>query len=299
MGAPPGVTTAPAAEAEGGLGALRSQTNLIRDRNLDPDFVENTRLGVEQRAREAYAIPQETRDLYQARIDALDRPMFTPQEERSRKLRALLSGLASSNLIAQGGPAASRAVAQVSDAIREDSTARAEQQFELASSLMGMDMQASQQAFSAGLEATTTAMNQQGVALQMAISTLTAADNREAASQLQQSVNRLESLKIMIDAAQNGQANAVDVQRNVGTMIRAINDDIVSLRATALPNTPLSAELESAIKTLENIRQAYETVFNAALGASGYTVPEVSSGGGGGQFNSVSNEDLLRRLGGN
>ena len=271
-----------------GLGALRTDTGavtraetdaLTRDR-LRPGFVEDTRLDVERRAREAYGIPQETRDLYQSRIDALDRPMFTPEEERSRKLRALLSGLASSNAIAQGGPAASRAVAEVSDAIREDSTARAEQQFELAASLMDKDMQASQQAFTAGLDATTTAMNQQGVALQMAVSTLNAADNREAAEIVQQSANRIESLKIMIEAAQNGQVNAVNVQRNVGGMIRAIQDDIISLRATALPGMPLSEDIQTSIRTLENSRQALEAVFNAALGASGYTVPEVSSGGG-------------------
>jgi hypothetical protein len=218
--------------------------------------------------------------------------MFTPEEERSRKLRALLSGLASSNTIAQGGPAASRAVAEVSDAIREDSTARAEKQFELAASLMDKDMQASQQAFTAGLDATTTAMNQQGVALQMAVSTLNAADNREAAEILQQSANRLESLKIMIEAAQNGQVNAVNVQRNVGGMIRAIQDDIGSLRATVMPGVPLPEDVQTSIRTLENSRQALEAVFNAALGVSGYTVPEVSSGGGG-QYGDVPDDELL------
>jgi hypothetical protein len=283
-----------------GLGALRTdtgavtraETDAITRAKLDPNYVENTRRGVEDRAREAYGIPQETRDLYQSRIDALDRPMFTPEEERSRKLRALLSGLASSNTIAQGGPAASRAVAEVSDAIREDSTARAEKQFELAASLMDKDMQASQQAFTAGLDATTTAMNQQGVALQMAVSTLNAADNREAAEILQQSANRLESLKIMIEAAQNGQVNAVNVQRNVGGMIRAIQDDIGSLRATAMPGAPLPEDVQTSIRTLENSRQALEAVFNAALGASGYTVPEVSSGGGG-QYGDVPDDELL------
>jgi hypothetical protein len=284
-----------------GLGALRTdtgavtraETDAITRAKLDPNYVENTRRGVEDRAREAYGIPQETRDLYQSRIDALDRPMFTPEEERSRKLRALLSGLASSNTIAQGGPAASRAVAEVSDAIREDSTARAEKQFELAASLMDKDMQASQQAFTAGLDATTTAMNQQGVALQMAVSTLNAADNREAAEILQQSANRLESLKIMIEAAQNGQVNAVNVQRNVGGMIRAIQDDIGSLRATVMPGVPLPEDVQTSIRTLENSRQALEAVFNAALGASGYTVPEVSSDGGGGQYGDVPDDELL------
>jgi hypothetical protein len=85
----------------------------------------------------------------------------------------------------------------------------------------------------------------------------------------------------MIEAAQNGQVNAVNVQRNVGGMIRAIQDDIGSLRATVMPGVPLPEDVQTSIRTLENSRQALEAVFNAALGASGYTVPEVSSDGGG------------------
>lgn len=282
-----------------GLGSLqtdtgavtRAETDAITRAKLDPDYVENTRLDVERRAREAYAIPQETRDLYQSRIEALDRPMFTPAEERSRKLRALLSGLASSNVIAEGGPAASRAVAEVSDAIREDSTARAQQQFDLASSLMDKDMQASQQAFSAGLDATQTAMNQQGVALQMAISTLNAADNREAAAIADAAARRIELVKVSLEAAQQGRANAMDVQRNIGSIIRANNDDIAALLATGLPGQPLAPEVSATVEAIRNINAAYQSVFNAASSAAGFPVPEVSSGVG--AFNLTPDDEAL------
>jgi hypothetical protein len=272
VGQPTGTTAAP----DSGLASLRAKTDVIRDRNLDPAFVEDTRRGVEDRARDAYAVPEELKALYQSRIDALNKPMFTPEEERSREINALLSGLASSNLIAQGGPAASRAVAEVSDAIRADSTARAEQQFELASSLMDMDRQAAQQAFSAGLDATTTAMNQQGVALQMAISQLNTADNNEAAAIADSAARRVEYIQMSIEAAQKGQSNAAEVQRNLSAMIRSNNDDIANLLATGFPGQPPSAEVLGAINAIRNINATLQSAFNAASSSAGFPIPEVT-----------------------
>jgi len=274
---PRGTTAAP----DSGLASLRAKTDVIRDRNLDPAFVEDTRRGVEDRARDAYAVPEELKALYQSRIAALDKPMFTPEEERSREISALLSGLASSNLIAQGGPAASRAVAEVSDAIRADSTARAEQQFELASSLMDMDRQAAQQAFSAGLDATTTAMNQQGVALQMAISQLNTADNNEAAAIADSAARRVEYIQMSIEAAQKGQSNAAEVQRNLSAMIRSNNDDIANLLATGFPGQPPSAEVLTAINAIRNINATLQSAFNAASSSAGFPIPEVRGDTGG------------------
>jgi hypothetical protein len=276
------------------LAALRESTNVIRDRALDPDFVESSRIDVEGRAKEAYGIPEDLKELYRSRIEALDKPMYTPEEERSRKLSALLSGLASSNLIAQGGPAASRAIAKVSDDIREDSVARAEKQFDLASGLIGMDMQASQQAFGAGLEATITSMSQQGVALQMAISQLNAADNREAAALLQESQNGIEMTKQMIESFKNGQANARDVQRNVGLRLRDLGTQINQLQNLGTPNQPLDPEITTAITVLENEQAMLQAVFKATLEESGFAVPESTEYGGEGD---ISDAELLRRLG--
>jgi hypothetical protein len=282
VGQPARTTGTTTAAPDSGLASLRAKTDVIRDRNLDPTFVEDTRRGVEDRARDAYAVPEELKALYQSRIDALNKPMFTPEEERSREINALLSGLASSNLIAQGGPAASRAVAEVSDAIRADSTARAEQQFELASSLMDMDRQAAQQAFSAGLDATTTAMNQQGVALQMAISQLNTADNNEAAAIADSAARRMEYIQMSIEAAQKGQSNAAEVQRNLSAMIRSNNDDIANLLATGFPGQPPSAEVLAAINAIRNINATLQSAFNAASSSAGFPIPEVRGDTGGG-----------------
>jgi hypothetical protein len=272
VGQPTGTTAAP----DSGLASLRAKTDAITDRRLGETFVEDTRRDVEDRASDAYAVPEELKALYQSRIAALDKPMFTPEEERSREISALLSGLASSNLIAQGGPAASRAVAEVSDAIRADSTARAEQQFELASSLMDMDRQAAQQAFSAGLDATTTAMNQQGVALQMAISQLNTADNNEAAAIADSAARRVEYIQMSIEAAQKGQSNAAEVQRNLSAMIRSNNDDIANLLATGFPGQPPSAEVLGAINAIRNINATLQSAFNAASSSAGFPIPEVT-----------------------
>jgi hypothetical protein len=272
VGQPTGTTAAP----DSGLASLRAKTDAITDRRLGETFVEDTRRDVEDRASDAYAVPEELKALYQSRIDALNKPMFTPEEERSREISALLSGLASSNLIAQGGPAASRAVAEVSDAIRADSTARAEQQFELASSLMDMDRQAAQQAFSAGLDATTTAMNQQGVALQMAISQLNTADNNEAAAIADSAARRVEYIQMSIEAAQKGQSNAAEVQRNLSAMIRSNNDDIANLLATGFPGQPPSAEVLTAINAIRNINATLQSAFNAASSSAGFPIPEVT-----------------------
>jgi hypothetical protein len=288
--APVGRTASDTGRADD-LESLRESTSFILDRALRPDFAESSGRNVEERAREAYGVPEELKELYRSRIEALDKPMFTPEEERSRKISAILSGLASSNLIAQGGPAASRAVAEVSDAIRADSVARAEKQFDLASGLLGMDMQASQRAFNAGLEATITAMNQQGVALQMAISQLTAAADREAAALLQESRNGIEMTKQMIEAFKNGQSNAIDVQRNVGAMVRDLGDRIDKLKTSGLPGQPLSPEVNTAIRVLENERSALQSVFNAALGESGFAVPEISGGVG----LTPDDEELIKR----
>jgi hypothetical protein len=276
VGQPARTTGTTTAAPDSGLASLRAKTDVIRDRNLDPTFVEDTRRDVEDRASDAYAVPEELKALYQSRIDALNKPMFTPEEERSREINALLSGLASSNLIAQGGPAASRAVAEVSDAIRADSTARAEQQFELASSLMDMDRQAAQQAFSAGLDATTTAMNQQGVALQMAISQLNTADNNEAAAIADSAARRVEYIQMSIEAAQKGQSNAAEVQRNLSAMIRSNNDDIANLLATGFPGQPPSAEVLGAINAIRNINATLQSAFNAASSSAGFPIPEVT-----------------------
>jgi hypothetical protein len=159
-----------------------------------------------------------------------------------------------------------------------------------------MDMQASQQAFGAGLEATITSMNQQGVALQMVISQLNAADNREAAKLLQESQNGIEMTKQMLEAFKNGQSNAIDVQRNVGARLRDLGSQINQLQGSGLPNQPLDHEITTAITVLENEQAMLQAVFKATLEESGFSVPEISEDGGEGDISDLSDAELLRRI---
>jgi hypothetical protein len=183
--------------------------------------------------------------------------MLSPEEEKMRALQGFLSGLASSSYIAQSGPAAARAVNEVTDAVRQDSLNRAQQQFELASNLATMDREGSVAAFGAGLDAAKTAMNQQGVALQMAVSTLNAADQREQAALIQESQNRMESFKAEMDAlklaAESGRADRKDMLdffESLRMYANDINRAISSLQTTALPGEELPAETRAAVEAL-------------------------------------------------
>ena len=228
--------------------------------------------------------------------------MFTPEEERSRKISALLQGLASSNLIAQSGPAASRGIAAVSDAVREDSTARAEKQFDLASGLMGLNMKASQEVFAAGLNATTQAMADQSAALNAVNSQLVAEGNQEAAALIAQSQNQMKVFEAQIDAGiadiQAGAAARRDLINLQGNFYRAI-DGID--RTIAELSGPLTSETSAeAVRVLTNQKVALQSAANAVSQQFGVNVDSTAGvGDGSGDANplsSRSDEDILNAL---
>jgi len=296
--------------ANEGTNKTRGLVDALTEQRLDPNYVENTREGVETRAREAYGVPEELKALYQAQIDALNKPMFTPEEEKSRKIDALLQGLASSNLIAQGGPAAARGIAAVSDAVREDSTARAEKQFNLASSLMGLDMKASQEAFAAGLNATVQSMADQSTALSAANNQLVAEGNQEAAALIAQSQNQMavfeaqlndaaELRKILSDeriagteAESAARRDMINLQRNLYSAVEDIDATIAELSGSLA--SPTAA---GAVVVLENQKQAILRGADAISQDFGVSVDSTSGMGSAGQFSSMSDEALLNMLG--
>jgi hypothetical protein len=124
-------------------------------------------------------------------------------------------------------------------------------------------------------------MNQQGVALQMAISQLNTADNNEAAAIADSAARRVEYIQMSIEAAQKGQSNAAEVQRNLSAMIRSNNDDIANLLATGFPGQPPSAEVLGAINAIRNINATLQSAFNAASSSAGFPIPEVRGDTGG------------------
>lgn len=257
------------AEEESGLEALLK-------RRLEDEFVDTARTDTETRAREAYAVPEELRELYRKRLEALDRPLYTPEEERRRSLQGLLSGLASSSYIAESGPAAMQNITAVRDAVRQDELNRAEQQFNLSNELMGMDRTASIEAFGAGLEASNAAMTQQNAAMSATASMLNAAGQREQAALIQESQNRMSALQVQAEAiskaAQMGQDVTSSLVTYAETLRRSIQDTdsaMTSILEASASGMALSPESQTAIQALRDQRNMLEQQYNAVIGRAG------------------------------
>jgi uncharacterized protein (DUF2235 family) len=256
-------------EEDSGLGALLK-------RRLEDGFVDTARTDAETRAREAYAVPEEQRELYRKRGEALNRPLYTPEEERMRALQGLLAGLASSGYIAESGPAAMQGVNEVRDAVRQDELARAEQQFNLSDQLMGMDRTASIEAFGAGLEASNAAMAQQGDAMTATASMLNAAGQREQAALIQESQNRMATLQIQAEAiskaAQAGQDVTSSLVTYAETLRRSIQDADTAMSdilEASGPGMALPPESQAALQTLRDQRNILNRQYSAVTGRVG------------------------------
>ena len=236
-------TTRP--EIDSRLEALRDPMIEAASTRMAPGYEESVRSRVQQEAAAAYALPQEYRDLIEARKKELETPLYTPEEVKSRKIDALLAGLASSNLIAQGGPRAAAGINAVTDAVKRDSLDRANKSFELSAGLMDKDIAGARAAFGEGLKAMNTAMNQASVATQMAGSMLNQADNAAAARALQDRQERLAQITSTI--------SALGV---IGQLERADMDVMVaSQRAATTELSSIQRQLSTLLDTLGMIQE--------------------------------------------
>ena len=267
-------TTRP--EIDSRLEGLREPTIAAVTERMTPGYEEGVRSRIQQEAEKAYAVPQEYRDLIEGRVKELDTPLYTPEEAKSRKIDELLMGLASSNMIAQGGPRATRGINAVTDAIKKDSLDRAGKKFELSSGLLGKDMEASRQAFGEGLGVLKTAMNQVSVATQMAGSLLNQADNAAAADALQKRQERLSTITSTISALgvigqlERADLNALSSSQRaatteLSTIQREIGDLTNTLSFTPEENrAPIQAQLD-ALRTQESAARRIIQAVNSRL----------------------------------
>lgn len=195
-----------AALEKAALGRAESQLN------YDP---EQTRRTAEEAARAAYGVPAELTELLRARLAALDAPLYSPEEQRRRELRALLGGLASSGYIAESGPAASRAIMEIEDEVRADARTRAEKQFDLAGSLIEQERTAGQSIYTAGQEAINRAEIGANQAMQSGIARLNSLREVGAAQALQDQQMQFDVLKAQLDAAaEDRRLGRYDAQTN-------------------------------------------------------------------------------------
>ena len=247
-------TTRP--EIDSRLEALRDPMIEAASTRMAPGYEESVRSRVQQEAAAAYALPQEYRDLIEARKKELETPLYTPEEVKSRKIDALLAGLASSNLIAQGGPRAAAGINAVTDAVKRDSLDRANKSFELSAGLMDKDIAGARAAFGEGLKAMNTAMNQASVATQMAGSMLNQADNAAAARALQDRQERLAQITSTISAlGVIGQLERADMDVMVASQ-RAATTELSSIQRQ------LSTLLESLVNVPEENKPALQVQIN-------------------------------------
>jgi hypothetical protein len=248
-------TTRP--EIDSRLEALRDPMIEAASTRMAPGYEESVRSRVQQEAAAAYALPQEYRDLIEARKKELETPLYTPEEVKSRKIDALLAGLASSNLIAQGGPRAAAGINAVTDAVKRDSLDRANKSFELSAGLMDKDIAGARAAFGEGLKAMNTAMNQASVATQMAGSMLNQADNAAAARALQDRQERLAQITSTISAlGVIGQLERADMDVMVASQ-RAATTELSSIQRQ------LSTLLDSLVNVPEENKPALQVQINA------------------------------------
>ena len=299
-------TTRP--EIDSRLEALRDPMIEAASTRMAPGYEESVRSRVQQEAAAAYALPQEYRGLIEARKKELETPLYTPEEVKSRKIDALLAGLASSNLIAQGGPRAAAGINAVTDAVKRDSLDRANKSFELSAGLMDKDIAGARAAFGEGLKAMNTAMNQASVATQMAGSMLNQADNAAAARALQDRQERLAQITSTISAlGVIGQLERADMdalsasQRAATTELSSIQRQLSTL-LESLGNVP--EENKPALQVQINTLQAQEkqalNAIQAARVVLGLGMPAMpltpTSTGSGGQGESTGDPELDKLL---
>ena len=236
---------------------------------------EKTRLEEEARARTAYGVPAELTELLRARSAALDAPLYSPEEQRGRELRALLGGLASSGYIAESGPAASRAIMGIEDEVRADARTRAEKQFDLAASLIEQERAARQSVYTAGQEAMTRAETGANQAMQSAVAQLNSQNEVAAAQALQQQQMQFDVLKAQMDEATEQQRLGIldrQTQATLANSISSVMDNVQTaagvLRQT-LATTPDDADktsIRDAITGMEARLEALVTQFNELTG---------------------------------
>jgi hypothetical protein len=267
------VRRATTGEASGLEALLRKQL----EAQLQPGFADERGKAIEDRAAAAYAVPQEMRELIEARIAQTGKPEFSPEELRDRRIQAWLQGLASSPFIAQSGVAAAQGREAVMERSRQDARERADQQFELAYNLMSTDREASINAFKDGLAASDRAMAQVTGAVQSAAGMISSELTREQAALIQESQNNMEALKAQAAAVEadlaRGQKNTERLTAFYSSLVDE-SDNLARAIANISADTALiaSPEAQTLITELTAQKALVDEMKNAARLQSGDVV---------------------------
>ena len=244
------------------LEGMRSDLRTTQQTMLDPDRPAREQERIRKEAEEAYAIPQELKDLVAGRQAELDKPLFTEEEASNRRIDAMLAGLASSNRAFQSGPRSRAGRAAVDDEMAKFARDNAEKAFELGASLIEKDMERSQKAFDAGLDGLKNANSAMITAVQTASSEITGAENRKFNEALQQRKQEITSITATLDQLnKKAQLDQNDV-RNLVSMNGSIVNNLTSLRND---RRALRTDMNYAPPALRGQYQALLTAMNAQI----------------------------------
>ena len=260
--------TTPAAQSTDSVGDISDLAELVtnygKDR-LDPGYPEAQRTARETAAEEAYAVPEELKQLYADRQAELESLKRTPEDIRKRELAALLGGLASSPYIARSGTQAYRGMQRVRDEARQENIATAEKKFDMARELQNLDRTASVSAFKEGLTALSEANSAQISSMQTINNMIQGIQNRELQDRLAQQSTRLQTLQAEFqnELKKIDIAAGVDRQRqdNIQKLYTSIND----LRSDLVESkTEMLAMFGSDPEAKDRINNIYDLQINAA-----------------------------------
>ena len=221
---------------------------------MAPSTPEDARAAAEARYNAAMGpSTEEFKALARSRSAALNAPLYTPEEERNRKISALLRGLASSNLIAQSGPAASTGLMAVQDAIREDARDRAQKQFALASGIVQQDRADAGGSLAAGEDAFGASNTQRAQVYQSLIARFNSANEIEAARTLASEKKAFDTIQIQLEAELERDRQGLLSEQNKTALSTAVTNrlqDADAQLAALVAQLPLMQDDPTALETL-------------------------------------------------
>lgn len=251
-------------------------TDLLKERTqiiLDPGYAERQRAARQTAAKEAYAVPEELKQLYSDRQTELESLKRSPEDIRRRELAALLGGIASSPYIARSGTQAYRGMEQVREQARQENIATAQKSFDMAKELVDLDRDASVKAFDAGLTALAETNAADITAMQIVNNMIQGVQNRELESTLASQGNTLARLQ----AEFQNELQKIDVKAGVDrdrqTTLRTIYTNATDYYDNLVTS---KAEQAALLGGDAEMMQRINTIYDALITGAANTIDSVS-----------------------
>lgn len=240
---------------------------------LAPGYAESQRSARELAAKDAYAVPEELKQLYRNRQTELEGLKRSPEDIRRRELAALLGGIASSPYIARSGTQAYRGMEQVREQARQENIATAQKSFDMSKELVGLDRDASVKAFDAGLTALSEANAAEITALQTVNNMIQGVQNRELQRTLANQGNQL----ALLQAKFQNELKKIDVAAGIDRDRQATLRTVYT-NATDFYDNVVTSKAEQSVLFGDDpeIMQRINTIYDALITGAANTIDSIS-----------------------